>query len=564
MTMDVLRTTAGWAWETSLAASPLIVLALVATLILRNAIFTPIRYMLGLLVIARLLLPSAPESPASVYNLALAATPTEVTSIAPLLNAPESPILAPAKRSSIKEGLPVVWAIGVLFVFARMAFQYFKVRRWIRNANRITSGPIYEALVAAKVISGTDREIKLFIVPQISVPALFGFLRPAILLPSAAINNGPLRMVLLHEIAHIKRWDVLVRWVMISARALHWFNPLAWVATRRLTAEQELLCDRAVMRLLGREEQRDYAEILLALASEVTSPASVIAVSGTFREMKERIVMIRQFKAATHRSLRFALPPLAVIIAMLTFTAAVQKPAIKRPSVENKKAAIDLVKLQKELEKENERVAEKDKIVDRIQNELKITDISEEEFASYRSERIRNLVRERASAEGAYAKVSQLYTSLKLKNRGDLRQAIPTAYSDDSLNRYLSDLARIEQQLTVMSKEYSEFHPEIRRLTALYSNINSQVEARIDGILSGLERLVSARRAVLEQYQKDFEKEISATPEMDKYRPYFKARKDLETEKKIRDSILVRILQEKVDQAAPKTGTVNRAADLKK
>src|ERR1044071_4768037 len=69
MNMSPLDFAANWAWQTSLAALPLIALMLAAALLLRKAMFTPLRYTLGLLVVVRLLMPISPSSPFSIQNV---------------------------------------------------------------------------------------------------------------------------------------------------------------------------------------------------------------------------------------------------------------------------------------------------------------------------------------------------------------------------------------------------------------------------------------------------------------------------------------------------------------
>src|SRR6185436_9888788 len=114
-----------------------------------------------------------------------------------------------------------------------------------------------------------------------------------------------------------------------------------------------------------------------------------------------------------------------------------------------------------------------------------------------------------------------------------------------------------EQQLVVMQKDYSDEHPEVVRLTALMKTLNDQIESRINGILDGLKAVVAARKAIVDEITKKLSdaKETDAVS-MEKYRPYFKAKRDLETQQKLRDSIFIRILQETVDKAIPKGGMV--------
>jgi carboxyl-terminal processing protease len=111
------------------------------------------------------------------------------------------------------------------------------------------------------------RQVNLVASDRRPMPMTWGICRPIILLPVEATGwtNERLRAVLLHELAHVQRFDCLTQGMAQLARAVHWFNPLAWLAVRELRREQELACDDRVLRagLLA----SDYAEHLLAVAS---------------------------------------------------------------------------------------------------------------------------------------------------------------------------------------------------------------------------------------------------------------------------------------------------------
>lgn len=214
--------------------------------------------------------------------------------------------------------------------------------------------------------------------------------------------------------------------------------------------------------------------------------------------------------------------------------------------------------LEKQYKERSAEVAAKEKVVDDLRKELKISDVGGAEYQMVlEPEIVRNFERERMRAEQEYVQYKRLYEGLKEKTRSQLRQTIPTAYRDEALDRHMADLTKAEQQLVVMQKDYSDEHPEVVRLVALIAELNRQIEARIDGIMLGIETLVSARQAVAESMREKVEaaKKMDAD-NMEKYRPYFKAKRDLETEQKLRDSIFIRILQETVDLSIPKSGVV--------
>ncbi len=107
---------------------------------------------------------------------------------------------------------------------------------------------------------------------NVSMPFTCGVLRPVIMLPRNARewSSARLRIVLLHESAHVRRRDCLAKSAALTSRALLWWNPLAWVMTARLDEEQERACDEAVLSAGVMPE--DYARTLLNTARECPNP----------------------------------------------------------------------------------------------------------------------------------------------------------------------------------------------------------------------------------------------------------------------------------------------------
>jgi len=106
---------------------------------------------------------------------------------------------------------------------------------------------------------------------EVTTPLTCGIVRPLILLPRTARewDDARMRAVLLHESAHVRRRDCLAKHVAQAARALFWWNPLAWILAARLGREQELACDEAV--LSAGVSADAYANVLLDVARECSS-----------------------------------------------------------------------------------------------------------------------------------------------------------------------------------------------------------------------------------------------------------------------------------------------------
>jgi TonB family protein len=158
-------------------------------------------------------------------------------------------------------------------------------------------------------------------IAEVSTPLTCGVLRPLILLPPAARgwDESRLRAVLLHEAAHVRRRDCLAKYVAQGARALLWWNPLAWMLATRLSHEQELACDDAV--LSAGVSADAYATVLLDVARECSSSLVLGCAMGA-DSLRERFTHLFEWRQpATHsrRRIAVAIPLLLVLMTTISF-----------------------------------------------------------------------------------------------------------------------------------------------------------------------------------------------------------------------------------------------------
>jgi cell division protein FtsI (penicillin-binding protein 3) len=157
--------------------------------------------------------------------------------------------------------LLAVWLLGATALLARAAVSQVRARRLARTGDCLELG----GGVAVRICDGVDS------------PAVTGLLSPTVLLPRSAAGWSAARtqIVLTHELAHVARRDGLAQLVADAACAVHWFNPLAWLAASRLRIERELAADDAV--LSSGVRASSYAEELLAVAGAATAGALAMA-----------------------------------------------------------------------------------------------------------------------------------------------------------------------------------------------------------------------------------------------------------------------------------------------
>jgi beta-lactamase regulating signal transducer with metallopeptidase domain len=154
-----------------------------------------------------------------------------------------------------------------------------------------------------------------------TMPMIWGIRRPTILLPTDALAwpDQRLRLVLLHELAHVKRRDGLTQLIAQFARAVYWFNPLAWFAFHRLEVERERACDDIV--LTAGNKPSDYAAELLAVAtgSRSLAIAGLVAApmarpSGLENRLRAILDMGQSRQHSTRRAIAIGVAALLLVL----------------------------------------------------------------------------------------------------------------------------------------------------------------------------------------------------------------------------------------------------------
>jgi beta-lactamase regulating signal transducer with metallopeptidase domain len=171
------------------------------------------------------------------------------------------------------------WFGGVGLVLTAVVVDRLRLRRILRHAHASKSAewlPLFRKLCAELRLGRTV--VLLQSVDNI-MPITWGWWQPVVLLPAEA-EHWPVerrRVVLLHELAHVKRWDCFTQLVARIVCAFYWFNPLVWLATRRMCIERERACDDLVLN--GGCKASDYAEHLVEIARTFRRAPQVAAIA---------------------------------------------------------------------------------------------------------------------------------------------------------------------------------------------------------------------------------------------------------------------------------------------
>lgn len=143
-------------------------------------------------------------------------------------------------------------------------------------------------------LENTGSPLPVYAAEGLPSPCLFGLFRPAIYLtPEAAADQTALGHILAHEKTHFRHGDHVWSLLRCLALALHWWNPLVWLAAVLSRRDGELCCDAATLKKLGDGERRAYGETLLSLVTVKPGPRDLLSCSTTMtsgkRGLQERI-----------------------------------------------------------------------------------------------------------------------------------------------------------------------------------------------------------------------------------------------------------------------------------
>ena len=375
-----------WLLNHSLQAGALVLLVLAVQWIFRRRLNARWRFALWWIVLARLLLPFGPQSAVSLFNyfqpavqlagprypvplpettpvktpvlVSSAAVPPASSELPPSERRPansstaaaanfpgpiqSAPVAAAPKHSwnfddFLVPGLAGLWLAGILVLCSTAGVQLI---RFYRNLARavVPAGSNLQALLDEyRRKFRIRRPVELLETDAVRSPALFGLLRLRLLVPrgfGAQFAGRELRYVFLHELAHVKRGDLWLNWLVTALQIIHWFNPLLWLGFARLRADRELACDELALLRAGDNVGTAYGETIVKLLENLSRPAAIPGLVGVLEDKKQmhrRIAMIANFRRPGRWS------ALAVILTAIVATVALTDAQTGKSEFRNQK-----------------------------------------------------------------------------------------------------------------------------------------------------------------------------------------------------------------------------------
>ncbi len=211
-----------------------------------------------------------------------------------------------------------VWVCIAAALILTSYLPYFYLKRKIM-LSAVYNTELDEFLNYIKEKLNIKQNVKICICNYYGSPMLMGILNPVIVLPDTAYDENNLAMIISHELTHLKRFDVVYKFLLHTLKCIYWFNPLVWLMEKYAEGDIELSCDEDITKNRNKNFKMRYADTILKVAAGGdTSPVLSTAFSTEAENIKERFANIF-FGKIKKQGKNILAGFMAVIIAATTF-----------------------------------------------------------------------------------------------------------------------------------------------------------------------------------------------------------------------------------------------------
>lgn len=300
----------------SLYASVVGIVILVLKAILTNKINPKWHYIIWTVLIIKLLIPFGPQSTISLFNTVpkmpeqanftqmyekyhqnyeIVRQSGDTTHIPATWAVQDSSLHFAA---AAEKALPYIWLVVVILMSVWLIFTNYLLKSRIKSSSLPIPESIDVILQDCKKKSGVKKSIPVVVQNTISTPSIFDVFNPKILLSSdiLILREKEISYILLHELAHYKRKDLIVNYLLLILQTIHWFNPFIWYCFKRIRQDMEVAADEQVLILLEPAERKEYGKALLSILENFSFPPlapRLIGIADDKKNIEKRIRMIR-------------------------------------------------------------------------------------------------------------------------------------------------------------------------------------------------------------------------------------------------------------------------------
>lgn len=341
----------------SALASLLILMILVFKLLLKDKLGVRWHYAIWLIVIIRLLIPYGIQSSLSVFNIinfgstTVTQVPYSITNKAIKIfnNKASSTNISPdivnpnlqTNTSNTNQSplylqlISFLWLLGVILIGSYTIIMTMKLKARVKNGHLCDRKDVLLLLLQCQKKLNIKSYIKIINTNEIKTPCIYGFIKPKLLLPSGIenyVDKNELEYIILHELAHVKRLDIIVSCLSGILQVVHWFNPIIWYSFYRMRNDKELACDALVLSHVNCDDYINYGKTIIKLLESYKKTPQVYGMSSIISDksqIKRRITMISLFKKNSYKWSIISIVTLTLLGAVM-LTNAKNKPVLAK------------------------------------------------------------------------------------------------------------------------------------------------------------------------------------------------------------------------------------------
>lgn len=301
---------------TSLYASIVGLVVILCKGLLKNKINPKWHYIIWVVLILKLIFPFGPKSAVSLFNTipavpqSTAFTQYNEVNSTPVVYREQNDYNQPithevkavplSKSAYIENIVSYIWLLGVLLMFTWLIYINLSLHSKLKKQGIYAPEAVRNILIECKRKMGIKTDIKIVIQDVIGAPALFGVLQPKILLSPEYLNlsEKEISYILMHELAHYQRKDLLANHLLLILQVIHWFNPIIWYCFQRIRQDMEAAADERVITVLKGGEAKEYGKALLSVLEKYKSSRLAPKLIGMVDDKKNIERRIRMIKMA--------------------------------------------------------------------------------------------------------------------------------------------------------------------------------------------------------------------------------------------------------------------------
>ena len=214
--------------------------------------------------------------------------------------------------------IPIIWITGITLNGMLLILGNIKINNNLKG-KKYNDHQLDELIEESKKAIGVKAKVNIILQNFKQTPAIIGIFNPKILITNEFLlqDERTKKYIIMHELSHYKRKDLIFNYALLLITILHWFNPFIWVFFKKIRQDIELATDEMVLNKLNESEKKEYGRTLinsLKIFQNEKYTAKLLCVTDDSKNMERRIKMLKLSQKFKKNKLPIAIVSIIVII----------------------------------------------------------------------------------------------------------------------------------------------------------------------------------------------------------------------------------------------------------